>query len=42
MAIITARHKGRRMSNMKVGYILLLPWLIGFFGMYLIPMLMST
>ena len=41
MAIITARHKGRRMSNMKVGYILLLPWLIGFFGMYLIPMLMS-
>lgn len=30
------------MSNMKAGYILLLPWLIGFFGMYLIPMLMSV
>ncbi len=30
----------KKHSN-SVGYVLLLPWLIGFFGMYLIPMFMS-
>ncbi len=30
----------KKRSN-SVGYVLLLPWLIGFFGMYLIPMFMS-
>ena len=42
MMNIEKKNKSRQSSNLKVGYILLLPWLIGFFGMYLIPMLMSV
>ena len=42
MMNIEKKNKSRQSSNLKVGYILLLPWLIGFFGMYLIPMIMSV
>ena len=42
MNTLTLKSGRKKMSNMKAGYILLLPWLIGFFGMYLIPMLMSV
>lgn len=41
MKSLTLKKKSYKHSNAKIGYILLLPWMIGFFGMYFIPMLMS-
>lgn len=31
----------KKMRNNLIGYLLLFPWLVGFFGMYLIPMIIS-
>lgn len=41
MNSLTIKKKKNKKSNLLIGYILLLPWIIGFLGMYLIPMLMS-
>ena len=40
MKSLTIKKKNKK-SNLLIGYILLLPWLVGFLGMYLIPMIMS-
>ena len=41
MNSLTIKKKKNKKSNLLIGYILLLPLIIGFLGMYLIPMLMS-